>query len=178
MSKDIKKPIILIGLMGAGKTTVGQALATELKVKFFDADQVIIEQESKSIAEIFAQDGESYFREVETKTILSLIEEYNNAVISVGGGAFVNEKTRSIIQQYATSVFLDADIEELKRRVGKGEGRPLLEGVDVGKKLASLKAVRDPIYKQADFTVMTQNEGVEDTVSRVLKALYKNNGLS
>lgn len=173
MSKDIKKPIVLIGLMGAGKTTVGTALSKELGLNFFDADNVLEKEAGRTIPQIFEAEGEPYFRDLERKTIRDLVRRPQRVVISVGGGAFMDSATRRLIQDKAISIYLDASSEELKRRVGSGEGRPLLDGVDIGHKLRILKEERDPIYRGADYIIVTKSESVDETVRRVIKAIQK-----
>ena len=124
MSK--KKIIAIVGLMGAGKTTVGTRLAQILKYYFIDSDQEIEDGEHRSIADIFAQNGEKYFREIEGKTIREIINRDEEMVLSLGGGAFVNPETRKILKQKTLIIWLHASIEETLKRVSSKANRPLL----------------------------------------------------
>lgn len=124
MSK--KKIIAIVGLMGAGKTTVGTRLAQILKYYFIDSDQEIEDCEHRSIADIFAQNGEKYFREIEGKTIREIINRDEEMVLSLGGGAFVNPETRKILKQKSIIIWLHASIEETLKRIGSKSNRPLL----------------------------------------------------
>jgi len=177
LSKDIDKPIVLIGLMGAGKTSVGEALARATNRLFIDVDQEIEKNQKRSIADIFEKDGEPYFRDIEKATTVQTITDNKDAVISIGGGAFMTEAIREKILEDATSVFLRASLGILVDRVGNGQGRPLLkDGLQT--KLESLIGERYPVYEQADITLDAKQEPIADTVKRVQAALYNYNGLS
>ena len=170
-SSYMKKPIIMVGLMGAGKTSIGQMLAEALGYDFIDSDDVIVTKEGRTIPNIFTQSGEPYFRDVERTVIGDLMQAVEPYVIGTGGGAFMNDETRALIKEKGISVFLKADLEVLLERVGDGEGRPLIEGDPAGK-LKALMDSRYPIYSEADITVETLSEPVEQTMGRVKDALY------
>lgn len=169
---ELSKPIVLVGLMGAGKTSLGRALAKTLNVDFIDSDDVIIAKDGRSIAEMFARSGEGYFRDLERQVLVELSKTKRHCVLGTGGGAFMNDETRQVIKAHTTSVFLKADIEILKKRVGTGEGRPLFKGKSVEEVLKTLIEERYPIYNQADLTVETRDESRKETLNRLISALY------
>lgn len=177
MSKHIQQPIVLIGLMGAGKTTIGKALAAAQNIDFIDVDQVIEQAEGRSIPDIFTEHGEPHFREIEQKTSIESVKTHKSVVISLGGGAFMNEKTRLYIKEHAVSVFLKADLVTLLQRVGDGVGRPLLKD-NPQDTLQSLIDLRYPIYETADIIVPTKIEPLEETVKRVTDSLYNAEALT
>lgn len=172
MSKDNDKPIILIGTGGAGKTTIGRLLAKRKSKPFLDVDHLIEEQEKQSIPGIFDTQGEAYFRQLEKDMTIKTILDNPGSVISVGGGAFMNDDIRAYIKEHAVSLFLKADIETLLARVGNGEGRPLLKE-NPKETLAKLIANRYPVYEKADHIVETKDEDLMETVDRVMEAIQK-----
>lgn len=165
-----REPIVLVGLMGVGKSTVGKRLAHRLGLPFVDADNAIEEAAGMSIAEIFARFGEAYFRDGERRVIQRLIDG-RPKVIATGGGAFVNDTTRALILSDALSIWLDADIDVLVERVRRRDTRPLLRGKDPAKVLRELAAVRNPLYGQAHIRVASNNAPHEATVRAILKAI-------
>lgn len=170
--KRLKRPIVLVGLMGAGKTSLGKAMAKELRMEFVDSDNVITTREGLSVAEIFEKSGEAYFRDLERQIILELTQDKDIRVIGTGGGAFMNDETRQAIQVNALSIFLRADLNVLARRVGAGRGRPLFDGKDPREVLADLMTQRYPVYEEAHLTVATHEEPKEETLNRVFQTLY------
>jgi len=174
MSK--KKIIAIVGLMGAGKTTVGSRLAQILKYYFIDSDQEIEDGEHRSIADIFAQNGEKYFREIEAKTIQEIINRDEEIVLSLGGGAFVNQETRKILKQKSTIIWLHASIEETLKRVGSKSNRPLLNQKNKRQVLEDLAKIRYPIYQEADFDFDTTHLTHEDLIEKIINKIkdYKN----
>lgn len=164
------EPIVLVGLMGVGKSTVGKRLALRLNLPFVDADNAIEDAAGMSIADIFAQFGEPYFRAGERRVIQRLIDGQPK-VIATGGGAFVNDATRALILSDALAVWLDADIDVLVERVSKRDTRPLLRGKNPAKVLRELAAVRNPLYAQAHFRVTSNNGPHEVTVRAILEAI-------
>ncbi|HPF79135.1 MAG TPA: shikimate kinase [Alphaproteobacteria bacterium] len=175
---NLEKPLVVIGLMGAGKTSIGNMLADELGYGFVDSDDEIVKREGRSIPEIFAQSGEPHFREVERDVIQDLMRDTNPHVIGTGGGAFMNDQTRQVIKEAGLSVFLKADLDVLVKRVGSGEGRPLLMAGNPREILQELINKRYPIYQEADLIVETRDESPQETLARVSDAIYNKLSLS
>lgn len=165
------RPIVLVGLMGVGKSTVGKRLAARLDLPFVDADHAIEEAAGLSIAEIFEKFGEAHFRDGERRVISRLIEG-EPKVIATGGGAFMQPETRMLILNRAIAIWLDADIEVLVDRVRRRSGtRPLLKDRDEKTVLTELAAVRNPVYALAPIHIRSQAAPHEDTVEAIVKAL-------
>lgn len=165
-------PIVLVGLMGAGKSSIGRRLAEKLNFPFVDADHEIEVAADKSIAEIFADHGETYFREGERRVISRLIE--NGAqVLATGGGAFINDDTRERIAGHGVSVWLKADLPLLMKRVNKRADRPLLLNDNPQAVMQRLMDARYPIYAKADVTVESRDVQHTQMVNDVIKMLAK-----
>lgn len=164
------QPIVLVGLMGVGKTTVGRRLATRMGLPFVDADAEIEAAAGMTISEIFARYGEAYFRDGERRVIARLIDG-TPKVVATGGGAFINPDTRALILENAVAVWLDADPEILAERVGRRDTRPLLRGGDPRATLIELARVRNPLYALAPIHVSSHQSPHEATVNAILKAL-------
>ncbi len=164
------KPIVLVGLMGVGKSTVGRRLASRLRLPFVDADCEIELAAGMPIADIFQRFGEAYFRDGERRVIARLIDG-NPKVIATGGGAFVNPDTRALILAEATAVWLDADIDVLVERVRRRDSRPLLHGRDAHEVLGELARVRNPLYAAAHIRVFSNRAPHDVTVAAILKAI-------
>jgi shikimate kinase len=147
-----KRSIVLVGLMGAGKSTVGRRLAARLGLPFKDADQEIELAAGMSIPDIFAAHGEAYFRDGERRVIGRLLQE-GPAVLATGGGAYMNPETRARIAEVAISLWLRADFDVLMKRVRKRSNRPLLQNPDPEGTMRRLMETRYPIYALADVTV-------------------------
>lgn len=160
----------LVGLMGAGKTTVGRRLAAALGVPFIDADAEIEAAAGRSITDIFDTFGEDYFRDGERRVIARLIDDAPR-VIATGGGAFMDADTRALLKDRAISVWLRADIELLMNRVGKRGGRPLLRGDDPREVMERLMAERYPVYAEADITVDSLDGPHARAVDAIIDAL-------
>jgi shikimate kinase len=165
-----RRTIVLVGLMGVGKSTVGRRLAARLHLPFVDADREIETAAGLSIPDIFARFGEDGFRDGERRVIARLIDG-RPKVVATGGGAFMNDETRALILQRATAVWLDADIDVLVERVGRRDDRPLLQGRDPREALAELAARRNPIYALAPIHVRSEPLPHEATVDAILKVL-------
>jgi shikimate kinase len=155
LRQHLEKTIVMVGMMGAGKTAVGQALARRLNVPFTDSDSEIERAANLAISEIFARDGEAFFRQKESQVIARLLEG-NHGVLSVGGGAFLSEDTRALIRRRAVSVWLRATVDVLWPRVKRKTTRPLLRTPDPRGTLARLIEEREPVYALADVIVDTR----------------------
>ena len=167
---NLKKPVVLVGLMGAGKSTIGRRLAHALGLQFIDSDQEIVEAAGCSISDIFEIYGEAIFRDVEQRVLLRLVGG-EPCVIATGGGAFMNPAIRVAIKEKAISIWLKAELNVLVERVSRRDTRPLLKAGDKGAILQKLMDDRYPLYGEADITI-DSNAGLHDmVVERVLKAL-------
>lgn len=164
------QPIVLIGLMGVGKSTVGRRLAARLNVPFVDADSEIEAAAGMSIADIFERFGEAYFRDGERRVIARLIDGQAK-VIATGGGAFINPETRALILDQALAVWLNANPRILADRVKRRDTRPLLRGRDPAEVLTALAELRNPLYALAPIHVSSQQAPHETTVAAIIKAL-------
>ncbi|HEX8389690.1 MAG TPA: shikimate kinase [Sphingomonas sp.] len=164
------QPIVLVGLMGVGKSTVGRRLAARLKLPFVDADHEIEVAAAMTITEIFERYGEEYFRDGERRVIARLMDG-NPKVIATGGGAFINERTRALMLRDALVVWLDADTRVLADRVRRRDTRPLLRGRDAREVLDELARVRNPIYAEAHLRIPSQSAPHEATVQAILRAI-------
>lgn len=170
----ITRPIVLVGMMGVGKSTVGRKLAATLGKTFIDADDEIAEAANMTIPEIFDQFGEAYFRDGERRVIARLLEDEGcNCVIATGGGAFVQDDTRALILDRGLAVWLDSDVDTLVERVSRNDKRPLLRGGDTREIVSRMKAQREPAYAQAPIHVKTDSGPHIEAVARILKELDK-----
>lgn len=168
---QLKKTVVMVGMMGAGKTAVGTALARLLGVPFRDSDDEIVRAANRSIAEIFERDGEAFFRRRETEVLGRLLRG-DPGVLSTGGGAFLSPANRALIHEQGVSVWLRADLDLLWNRVRHKTTRPLLRTENPRETLKSLYEARLPAYAQADLTVDAQADlSVEDMAHRVAEAL-------
>jgi shikimate kinase len=166
----IDRPIVLVGLMGVGKSSVGRRLANALHLPFFDADEEIEKAAKMTISEIFAAHGEADFRDGERRVIARLMDE-QRGVIATGGGAFVNDETRALILNKGIPVWLDCDIDTLVERTGRKDNRPLLREGDPREILTRLKAEREPAYVQAPIRVASANGPHHRAVHAILKGI-------
>ncbi len=164
-------PIVLVGVPGAGKTTVGKLLAKNLGIDFFDSDQVIESRAGKSVSDIFTQDGEPAFRKLEHDVIVELLDS-SNVVLALGGGSLGNDETRAKVKD-ATTVWLVAGLAQAVDRVGMNRNRPLLLG-NVRGQLADLMAAREPFYKEvAAIAVDTSKLIPSEVVTEIVSELGK-----
>jgi shikimate kinase len=164
------RSIVLVGLMGAGKSTVGRRLATRLGLMFKDADNEIETAAKLTIPDIFAIYGEPSFRDGEERVIARLMRE-GPLVLATGGGAFMRETTRARIAEGGVSIWLKAELDVLMRRVRKRGGRPLLQTEDPEETLRQLMAQRHPVYATADVEVISRDVAHDRVVQDVMEAL-------
>lgn len=179
----LEKPIVMVGLMGAGKTSVGRALARRLGVPFVDSDKEIEAAAGCSVVDIFSMYGEQEFRRVEQRVIARLMDTEPVAkVISTGEGAFITPAVREMLAGRAVTIWLKADLELLVKRTNFRDTRPQLLNADSRKILAQLIDERYGTYACADITVQTRDESLRKTLGKVMEVLYgyinkrKNNG--
>ncbi|MFL4471358.1 shikimate kinase [Tateyamaria armeniaca] len=167
----LKKTIVMVGMMGAGKTAVGRALAQRLGVPFLDSDAEIEAAASRTVPEIFERDGEPFFRTKETQVIARLLDT-ERGVLSTGGGAFLAQENRDIISERGVSVWLNADLDLLWQRVRHKDTRPLLRTPDPRATLAEIYAARVPLYALADVTVKSLPDlSIDEMVNRVIATM-------
>jgi len=164
------RSVVLVGMMGSGKSSIGRRLAARLAVPFVDADGEIEEAAGMSIAEIFEQHGEPYFRAGEARVIARLLD-HAPRVLATGGGAFMNRDTRAAIRQKGVSVWLKAELEVLMKRIKRRGDRPLLKTDDPAATLTALMAERYPVYAEADLTVLSRDVPHEAIVDEIVAAL-------
>jgi len=165
-----QRSIVLVGLMGCGKSSIGKRLATKLGLGFVDADEEIERVAQKSISEIFADHGELFFRDRESRVITRLLGA-GPQVLATGGGAFMMPATRETIRQTGISIWLRAELPVLMRRVGKRDTRPLLKGNDPEGVMRSLMETRYPVYAEADLTVESRDVPHDTIVGEIIDAL-------
>ncbi len=171
----LNRTVVLVGMMGAGKSAVGRRLAAKLAVTFRDADSEIEQAAGCTISEIFARLGEPAFRQGERKVIARLLGEPPH-VLATGGGAFCDADTRERIKTGAVSIWIKAPVEILLSRVGRRDNRPLLRGGDPREILERLLAERTPLYEQADLTVDSEDGPHHASVDRIT-AMLKERGV-
>lgn len=164
--------IILTGFMGTGKTSAGRLLAARLDYRFQDVDALIVEQEGRSINEIFANDGEAYFRRVETEVITTALQG-NRLVISTGGGAVISEHNRRLMREAGLVVNLTASPAAVLERLAGDDERPLLRDEKGLEKVQAMLAEREPFYADADIRIDTTGKNVEDVVREILTILER-----
>jgi shikimate kinase len=166
-----RRSIVLVGMMGVGKSSIGRRLASRLGIPFVDADTEIEKAAGMSIADIFARHGEAYFRSGEARVIARLLDS-GPQILATGGGAVMNADTRSAIKATGVSIWLSAELEVLLRRINKRKNeRPLLQTADPAATLRQLLVEREPFYAQADLTVQSREVPHEAIVSEIMTAL-------
>ena len=164
------RSIVLIGLMGAGKTAIGRRLAQKLGLEFTDADNEIEIAAGKSISDIFADHGEAYFRRGEQKVIARLLKD-GPQVLATGGGAYMNQRTRDNIRDSGIAVWLKGDLDVLMARVRRRDNRPLLQTKDPEAVMKKLMDERYPVYAEADITVQSRDVAHDVIVGEIMNAL-------
>ncbi len=167
----LKKTVVMVGMMGAGKTAIGRALAGRLGVPFLDSDAEIERAANMSIPEIFTRDGEPFFRDKEAQVIARLLVE-ERGILSTGGGAFLAGRNRQVIAERGVAVWLNADLNTLWSRVKHKDTRPLLRTVDPRATLTEIYNTRVPIYAEAEIQVLSDSGvSIDQMVDRVINAL-------
>lgn len=167
---SLMRPLVLVGLMGAGKSKIGRQISIDFDIEFIDTDTEIEKVAGMSIAAIFDLYGEDKFREIEAREISTLLKG-KPAVISTGGGAYMQEKTRAIINQSALSVWLKATPETLASRISNTDSRPLLRGKDPVKVLQQLAKERYPLYQEAELVIDTDGLSLPKAIEKVKKTI-------
>jgi shikimate kinase len=169
------KSLVLVGMMGTGKSTIGKEVAKKLKIEFIDTDALIEKETNQTIAEIFKRNGEKYFRDLEEKTFLK-IKNDKEKIISIGGGAFINESIRKKILKEYLSVWLNMDedliIDRIKRNSKK---RPMVDQNSIEKSVKNLKKTRDQIYKLANYEVNCNLNSKNKIIEKIIDFYEKNN---
>jgi shikimate kinase len=165
------RPVVLVGMMGAGKSTIGRRLSARLRLPFLDADIEIEAAAAMSIPEIFETHGELHFRDGEARVIARLLDS-GPAVLATGGGAFMREETRGRIRLQAVSIWLKADADIIMRRVKRRVDRPLLRTADPAATVGRLIEQREPIYQHADLTIWSRDVPHEKIVDECIDALH------
>ncbi|SEG75502.1 shikimate kinase [Bosea lathyri] len=166
-----QRAIVLVGMMGSGKSSVGRRLSSRLGLPFVDADTEIETAADMTIPEIFAQRGETEFRDGERRVISRILMTRAPLVLATGGGAFMNAETRARIAQYGISIWLKAEADVLMRRVRKRSNRPLLQTADPEETLRHMLAEREPFYALADLTLMSRDAPHDVVVADAVAAL-------
>ena len=174
---NLSKTVALVGMMGAGKTSLGRRLAAKLEVPFRDADQEIESAAGFSVSEIFEKFGEPYFRDGERRVIARLLGDPPH-VLATGGGAFMDTATRTAMKAQALTIWLKAPIGVLLARVKKKNTRPLLKDRDPKETLEKLLALREPVYAEADITLECPDESQQSALERILAELRERELLS
>jgi len=166
-----RRSVVLVGMMGAGKSTIGRRLAARLRLPFLDADiEIEAAHAGMTIPEIFATHGEPYFRDGEARVIARLLDN-GPAVIATGGGAFMREETRNRIRDKAVSIWLKADADVIMKRVKRRADRPLLQTEDPAATVSRLLEAREPVYRTADLTIWSRDVPHDRIVDECIDAL-------
>src|SRR5712671_4926491 len=166
------RSVVLVGMMGAGKSTIGRRLSARLRLPFLDADNEIeLAHAGMTIPEIFATHGEPYFRDGEARVIVRLLDN-GPAVLATGGGAFMREETRNRIGAKAVSIWLRADADIIMRRVRRRADRPLLQTADPAATVGRLMREREPVYQRADLTIWSRDVPHEKIVDECIEGLH------
>jgi shikimate kinase len=169
------KSLVLVGMMGTGKSTIGKEVAKKLKIEFIDTDMLIEDEANMTITEIFKQNGEKYFRELEEKIFLK-IKNDKEKIISVGGGAFINEFIRKKILKEYLSIWLNMDEDLIINRIKcNSKKRPMVDPNNIEKSIKNLKKTRDPIYKLANYEINCNLNSKNKIIEKIINFYEKNN---
>ena len=170
----IKKKIVLIGMMGSGKSTIGALLSKKMNIKFIDLDSEIEKIEKKTISQIFKLKGEKYFRAIEVKTILSLLDsKEKELVLSLGGGAFLDEKVRKNVKNNSLSFWLDWKPSSIIKRIKKSSKRPLIQGLN-DQEIEKMMLDRNKYYSKSNYKIDCDNHKKNEIVDKIVSILKKN----
>ena len=169
----MKKSLVLTGMMGVGKSTIGRLLAKKLRFKFIDVDRLIERQEKRSIKKIFDVDGEEYFRKIEEKVTFKILKN-KSSIIALGGGAFINNEIRKEIIKNCCSIWLNLSLELLIKRYKRNNKRPLLERNNLESEVKKILQSRKKIYALANFKINCDNMNKKDVVQKILDLYAKN----
>lgn len=169
---QMKKNIALVGFMGAGKTVVGKALSRQLGMIFIDSDDAIVEKEHRAISDIFAKDGEPYFRKVE-KEVIKEISQRDGLIIACGGGVVLDKENMSNLKRNGLVVYLQATAEVIFERTKSYAHRPLLNVEDPQREIVKILEQRLPFYSQADYAVDTSDLTIEEVVNKILEIIKR-----
>ena len=167
----MNKSLVLTGMMGVGKSTIGRLVAKRLKIKFIDVDKIIEKKEKKTIRRIFEDHGEKYFRILEEKTTLKILKN-NKSVIALGGGAFINNEIRKKVLSSCVSVWLKVDLDKLIKRYIKNDKRPLLDKKKLNTDVKKIYQSRKKIYSLANFKINCDNIDKTKVMKKILN-LYE-----
>ena len=162
--------ISLCGMMGSGKSAIGKILANKLDYNFIDADKMIEIDAGKTIKKIFEEEGEDYFRNLEEKITIDILE-YKKTIISLGGGAIINKKIRNTIKKNSYNIYLNVDVDILTKRLQNSKTRPLIYKKNLKKELIKLISTREKFYQQADLIVKNEKNIIETTESIIKKII-------
>ncbi len=165
-----KLNIALCGMMGSGKSAIGKILANKLDYNFIDADKMIEIDAGKTIKKIFEEDGEEYFRVLEEKITIDILE-HKETIVSLGGGAIVNKKIRSSIKKNSYNIYLNVDIDILMKRLQNSQTRPLIYKKNLKKKLINLISIREKFYQKADLIIKNEKNIIETTENIIKKLI-------
>ena len=170
MKQILSKSIVLTGLMGSGKSAIGQALSEKMRVPLSDTDKIIEKEVGKSIYEIFNDSGEKYFRQVEEKVVGRGLDKAAH-IISTGGGSILSSKTRKAIKSKSFSIWVQCDVDIISNRIHDQEKRPLLKNKNILDTLVKKNKERVKFYRQADSHIVNENSNIEMTVEAIVKEL-------
>ena len=162
--------ITLCGMMGSGKTTIGKILANKLNYNFIDVDKIIENEAKKTIKKIFDEDGEKYFRDLEEKITINILE-HKETIVSLGGGAIINKNIRGSIKKNSYNIYLNVNIDILTKRLQNSKTRPLIYKKNLKKELINLIGVREKFYRKADLIVKNEKNIIETTENIIKKII-------
>ena len=167
MKKTFKSKIVLVGMMGSGKTTIGKLLSKEFSLPFYDSDEEIVKKLGMSIVDIFQSQGEEVFREEEAKTIKKILRK-DQYICALGGGSLLSQEIRDIVKKDIISIWLQASVDDLYERLKDDKSRPKLDVMDTRNEIFNLNQQREKFYKMSDIVVNTGNKSEDMIVSKIV----------